>query len=219
MTNSASKEKVSHLLEAISTALLFSTQTILHAGIFISIMSIPLLPYFYDVLSGGVPLNTLMFEIEVMLFSKAFWIGRIIALIGLVILVVSAVQLLWTRHTRVGIINTGMYSVVRHPQFTGIIIITVGLTIMVFTNSFYDYLKLIGLWLIQVLGYIGIALYEEWRLSRKFRDDYRQYKQKVPFLFPLKPPSWFPESLLTILIVLLICVVLRFLPYSQLRII
>lgn len=218
MGNLKTGERVRHLLEAIFTALLFGTQTILNAGIFISIMSIPLLPYLFYFLSGQHPLTALEFNIYVMLFAKAFWVGRAIALIGVAVLSLAATQLLWNRHKGVVLIKTGMYSVVRHPQFSGIIIITVGLTVMVLTNSNSNSFQILGLWLIQILGYIAIARYEEWCLSKKIGEEYRQYKRKVPFLFMVKCPSRIPETLFTIFIAVLLSVVLTFFPYDLIRI-
>lgn len=218
MGNLKTGERVRHLLEAIFTALLFGTQTILNAGIFISIMSIPLLPYLFYFLSGQHPLTALEFNIYVMLFAKAFWVGRAIALIGVAVLSLAATQLLWNRHKGVVLIKTGMYSVVRHPQFSGIIIITVGLTVMVLTNSTDSLFQIVGLWLIQILGYIAIARYEEWCLSKKIGEEYRQYKRKVPFLFTVKCPSRIPETLFTIFIAVLLSVVLTFFPYDLIRI-
>jgi protein-S-isoprenylcysteine O-methyltransferase Ste14 len=218
MGNLKTGERVRHLLEAIFTALLFGTQTILNAGIFISIMSIPLLPYLFYFLSGQHPLTALEFNSYVMLFAKAFWVGRAIALIGVAVLSLAAAQLLWNRHKGVVLIKTGMYSVVRHPQFSGIIIITFGLTVMVLTNSTDSLFQIVRLWLIQILGYIAIARYEEWCLSKKIGEEYRQYKRKVPFLFPVKCPSRIPETLFTIFIAVLSSVVLTFFPYGLIRI-
>jgi protein-S-isoprenylcysteine O-methyltransferase Ste14 len=218
MGDSKLKERVRHLFEAIFTALLFGTQTILNAGIFISIMSIPLLPYLFYFLSGQHPLAALEFNIYVMLFAKQFWVGRAIALIGVAVLSLAVGQLLWNRHKGVVLIKTGMYSVVRHPQFFGIIIITVGLTVMVLINSTDRLFQIVGLWLMQILGYMAIARYEEWCLSKKIGEEYRQYKREAPFLFPVKCPSRIPEMLFTIFIAVLLSVVLTFFPYDLIRI-
>lgn len=153
-----------------------------------------------------------------MLFSKDFIVGRIIALIGIAVLLLGAAQMLWSRHKGVGLSKTGAYSVVRHPQFTGIIIVTVGLTVMVLTNSTASLFQTPVLWLMQILGYIALARYEEWRLTKKFGDGYHQYKQKVPFLFPIKGPSRIPETLFTVFMAILIFIVLLFLPYDLIRV-
>lgn len=215
MVNSRLKEKVRHLLEAMLTALLFCTQTILDAGWAISVMSIPLLPYVIGFLSGQADPER---EIQVLFFSKSVMVGRVIALIGVIILLLAAMQWLWNHAKGGGLIKKGAYSVVRHPQFTGIIIITIGLTVMVLTYPAGSPLQLAGLWLIQILGYIAIARYEEWRLLKRFGENYRQYKRNVPFLFPVKCPYRIPETLFTILIAILIYAFLLFFPYNLIRI-
>lgn len=214
MGNSTLKEKIRHLLEAMITALLIGTQTILNAGWFISVMSIPLLPYLVCLLKGQAYLER---EIQVLFLDKTFMVGRIIALLGFLVFLLAGTQLLWNLTKGEGLIQTGTYSIVRHPQFAGIIIITMGLTVMVLTLG-GNQLQIIGLWLIQVLGYIGIARYEEMHLLKRFGESFRQYKRDVPFMFPIKCPSRIPETLFTILMVALICCFLLFFPYDLIRI-
>lgn len=219
MINLKRAERIRHLLEVLFAILLFSTQTILNAGIAISIMAIPLLPYLFFLLAGiGNYPEALDTEIWAMFYLDTFIVGRMIASIGFVVLLLAAAQLLWSRHKGVELITTGAYSMVRHPQFTGIIIVTAGLTVMVLTNSTANLFQTAGLWLIQILGYVTLARYEEWRLTKKFGDGYRQYKQRVPFLFPLKNPSRIPETLFTVFMAILIFLVLLFLPYDLIRI-
>jgi protein-S-isoprenylcysteine O-methyltransferase Ste14 len=215
MRCSTLRGKIRHLFEIAFTGILFSTQTILNAGWAISVMTIPLLPYLVYLTSGDANIER---EIAVLFFSKYFIVGRIIALIGIVVLAAGAVQLLLNRRRGIGLIETGAYSIVRHPQFTGIIILTMGLTVMVLTlggNS----VELTGLWLLQILGYIGIARYEEVHLLKRFGESFQQYRQKVPFIFPIKCPSRIPETVLTVVIAFLIGLILLLFPYNLIRII
>jgi len=215
MANSKLKERARHLFEAVFAAFLFGTQTILNAGWAISVMAIPLLPYVIGFLGGKANPER---EIDVLFFSKEFIVGRAIALVGFMVLLVAVAQLLWGFHKGIGLIKTGAYSVVRHPQFLGIIIVTIGLTVMVLTNQMHNQIQIVGLWVLQIFGYTALARYEEWCLSKKFGDEYLQYKQKVPFLFPIKCPSKIPETLLTILIAILISLILVLFPYNLIRI-
>ena len=208
-------EKLRHFIEALLTTVLFGTQTILNAGWAISVMSMPLLPYLIRFLKGQADPE---WEIQILFFSKTFIVGRIIALIGFIVLLLAAMQFLWNRVRGVGLIRTGAYSVVRHPQFTGIIIVTIGLTVMVLTLGMVDKLEIIGLWMIQILGYISIARYEEVHILKRFGESFRQYQRDVPFIFPIKCPSRIPETLFTILIAALICCFLLFFPYNLIRI-
>jgi protein-S-isoprenylcysteine O-methyltransferase Ste14 len=228
MNNSKVKQRISKILEVLFTALLLSTQTILNAGVAISIMTIPLLPYIAYLLTGRYPLSVLAEEIWVMTFASAFIVGRIIALIGITVLLIAAAQWIINHRKKVGLFKTGLYARVRHPQFTGIIITTMGLTIMVLTNGNFGKLPfvnlplveegypigIIGLWFLQVLGYIAIAYYEERKIAKQFSEEYKEYKRKTPFLFPIKRPRRIPELIFTIIIVIVICIILWLLPYD-----
>jgi protein-S-isoprenylcysteine O-methyltransferase Ste14 len=206
------------LVKVFLTVLLFGTQTILFAGVAISVMTAPLLPYllsipaFLDVNPGA-----LSSEITAMLFWKSLIAGRIVALIGVIIFAVAAVQWLWYHHKKVGIFTRGLYFKIRHPQFLGIIITSLGLTIMVLTFDPFPLQQLVALWFLQVLGYMTIAFFEERSLSKKFGGEYEQYRLKVPFIFPVRCPRKIPEIVFALIILLLICVMLLYLPYDLIR--
>ncbi len=73
------------------------------------------------------------------------------------------------------LVDTGIYAVVRHPQYTGGIY-----AIFITTLLWYPH------WLFGLLGAMGtVAIYmgcreEDQRLIQKFGDDYIHYMQKVP---------------------------------------
>jgi protein-S-isoprenylcysteine O-methyltransferase Ste14 len=73
------------------------------------------------------------------------------------------------------IVDTGIYSLVRHPQYTGGIY-------AIFITTFLLYPH----WLFAILGVLGIAVIvlgikeEDERLIKKFGDDYVSYMQRVP---------------------------------------
>jgi protein-S-isoprenylcysteine O-methyltransferase Ste14 len=220
------KEKIRSMLEALFTTLLFGMQTILNVGVAIGIMAVPLFTYIYFFFVNDQELQHLKTQFYTFLFSNYLIIGRIIAVIGAAIFFVAAGQWLWFHHKRMNLFKKGLYSRVRHPQFTGIIIITLGLTVMVGTNCEYSlegpilnqlHLGLpliVGLWFLEVSGYIVIAWFEERSLSRRFGNEYKEYKSNVPFIFPLKSPWKIPEVLFTIFIIVVICVMLLVLPYN-----
>lgn len=209
------KGTVRRFFEILATALLLGTQTILHAGAATGIMTIPLLPYLYPLLQGD--FSGFERQVWAMFFLNTFIVGRIIMVIGIVVLFIAVAQWLWSHHKKLSLFKTGLYSKLRHPQFTGIIIVTLGLTVMVLTNGGVSLWMMVGLWFLQVLGYIAIARYEEWRLTKKY-SEYKEYKQTVPFLFPVKSPKKIPETLFTILIVTVICIILLSLPYPLIRV-
>jgi len=213
MRNSTLKEKIRLLFDVILAALLFTLQSIVYGGWAISVMSIPLLPYLVILATGHPNLER---DINLLFFAKEFMVGRIIAFIGFTIFLLSGIQFLRDRARGVRLTKTGLYSVVRHPQYTGIIIITIGLTVMVLTLG--SDLQIIFLWLIQMCGYVILARYEESHLEKQHGEDYRQYKREVPFMFPVKCPSKIPETLFTILIAVIISFVFLIFPFDLIRI-
>jgi len=156
--------------------------------------------------------------------------GNILALIifysGIVIFCVSLLQWFLYRHKKHRFFTKGLYAKIRHPQFLGIILVSLGLTITLFSDfgwsstGVYNYLphhigrnELIGLWFLQVLCYIAFAFLEEWSLSKRF-SEFKEYKEKVPLILPVKNPKIIPEAVFTIMLVLIVCIILFFLPYD-----
>lgn len=213
MVNSTLKEKVRLLLEGMFAAMLFSLQSIVYGGWAISVMSIPLLPYLVILVTGHPNLER---DINLLFFAKEFMVGRLIALIGFTIFLLAGIQFLRDRARGVRLVRTGLYSVVRHPQYTGIIITTIGLTVMVLTLGGNPQITL--LWLMQILGYVTLARYEESHLEKQHGKDFRQYKRDVPFMFPVKCPSKIPETLFTISIAVSISFVFLVFPFDLIRI-
>jgi len=201
--------KLRHAVEAVFTLLLFTLQNIVLVGPFISTMFTPLFAY---LVSLKIFYPYLEREINVLLFSEQFILGRIIAVIGFLIFLCAAIQFLKGRK---GLVKTGFYSVVRHPQYTGIVVIALGLTAMCLTLTSQP--QIVFMWLIQVLGYIALARYEEWHLEKKYGENYLQYKRNVPFIFPLRCPSKVSETLFTISISVIIAFSLLLVPLNFLR--
>ncbi len=215
MTNIS--QRIRHIFEALLASLLFSMQTIFAMGVFFGIMSMPLLPYIWYVLTDINFANSFLFNMEFILFAKEYWVGRIIALIGTIVFFLSFAQYLRNRHRGNTLIQSGLYSKIRHPQFTGIITITLGLSLMTVRSSPMGNVGLFqttNYWLIQVFGYIAIAKYEDWKLQKENSSEYTEYRQNVPFLFPVKHPKRIPELLFTILLALGIWFIMLFLAYG-----
>lgn len=73
------------------------------------------------------------------------------------------------------LVDTGIYAIVRHPQYTGGI-----LSIFLTTSLWYPH------WFFWLLGVLGTAaiymgcMEEDQRMLKKFGDDYADYMEKVP---------------------------------------
>lgn len=199
--------KIRHAVEVILTALLFSLQYILVAGPFISIMLAPLLVY---LISLPVFYPHLEREIDLLFFSKDFMFGRVIVVIGLVIFLSAGIQFLRKREE---LVVTGLYSIVRHPQYLGIVVMTLGLSIMCLQLASQP--QILYMWIVQVFGYILLARYEERHLVKEYGAKYRRYRQKVPFIFPILRPPKISETFFTLFLVFVIaflCLAIRINP-------
>ncbi|MBN2187795.1 MAG: isoprenylcysteine carboxylmethyltransferase family protein [Dehalococcoidia bacterium] len=131
------------------------------------------------------PANPLVLTgvIEVESYSVLFIIGWVVWTFGMV-LVMAPIVMFPRRggvpkgksfaHTT-QLVDTGIYAIVRHPQYTGGI-----LSIFLTTLLWFPH------WLFAVLGVIGTAVTymgckeEDQRLIKKFGDDYAAYMKRVP---------------------------------------
>ncbi|MGQ9624640.1 MAG: methyltransferase family protein [Candidatus Bathycorpusculaceae bacterium] len=166
-------------------------------------MFFPLAIYLFSILIAYP--QTFWNNANFLLFSPHNVIGRIIAFYGLLLFLVAAIQFLRKRGT---LIMAGVYSVVRHPQYLGIIILTLGYSLMVIWATTPPLTgiaqNVLFIWLVQVLGYIVLAFYEERCLLQEHKSEYRQYQSKVPFIFPTPCLRGIPEPILSFILALII---------------
>jgi len=78
-----------------------------------------------------------------------------------------------------GFVTNGLYSKVRHPQYLGIILATLGFTFV--SERPMAWIS----WLSMVFGYFVLASYEERILKEKYGETIQRYRQQVPFILPL----------------------------------
>lgn len=75
------------------------------------------------------------------------------------------------------LVTDGIYKYVRHPQYTGIFLITVG------TLIHWPTLITLLMWPILMLAYYHLAKREEKEVEEKFGQIYQEYKNKTPMFF------------------------------------
>jgi protein-S-isoprenylcysteine O-methyltransferase Ste14 len=76
------------------------------------------------------------------------------------------------------LVTTGIYGYVRHPQYLGFMLITLGMNILWVTIS------TLVLWPILVIVYYRLAKKEDEEMEKIFGDEYQKYKQVVPMFIP-----------------------------------
>ncbi len=76
------------------------------------------------------------------------------------------------------LVTGGIYRYIRHPQYLGLIILTVGLLIQ------WPTIITLAMWPVLILMYYRLAKREEGEALEAFGDRYEEYKRKTPMFFP-----------------------------------
>lgn len=77
-----------------------------------------------------------------------------------------------------GLVTTGFYSKMRHPQYTGILLMTIGFLVQ------WPTLITLIMWPFLATSYYRLARTEERLAEEKFGSEYLDYKKKVPMFLP-----------------------------------
>ncbi|MFX0183057.1 MAG: methyltransferase family protein [Candidatus Hodarchaeota archaeon] len=121
-------------------------------------------------------------------FNEVF-LGKVLIIISVVLIIYSVVYL--GVNKKQGLVTTGPYRFIRHPQYFGFLLLTIG-----FTGWSYYYItsffgmgwlsadETIALWYLELLAYVTLAIIEDQYLLKKFGTEYASYKNNTPLLVP-----------------------------------
>ncbi len=112
--------------------------------------------------------------------STAVWV-LVIIISGLAILgglIVIGVAWRQIHKAKGGMVTSGLYRLVRHPQYFGIFLITVGFLIQ------WPTIITAAMWPVLAVMYYRLARREEREMVTKFGKRYSEYKQMVPMFIP-----------------------------------
>ena len=76
------------------------------------------------------------------------------------------------------LVTTGIYRYIRHPQYLGFLVITLGL------NVWWLTIITLALWPVVIVVYYKLAKTEEKDAEEKFGEEYLKYKRRVPRWIP-----------------------------------
>lgn len=118
------------------------------------------------------------------------WLGIVI---GTPVLIIGGVLIVagWRAVHRAvsrdeGLVTDGVYGVIRHPQYLGLMLFTLGWLVH------WPTVVAAPMWPLLVLLYYRLAKREERDLAERFGEGFSRYRDAVPMLLPkpMKPVAW-----------------------------
>lgn len=114
---------------------------------------------------------------------SGMWIGLALNVVGAALVILgwkSIHKQYWSLQSGKGrLVITGIYRFMRHPQYTGLLLVTFGLIVH------WTTIPLLILWPVLVVLYYRLARWEERSMEEEFGEEYLEYKRKVPMFLPI----------------------------------
>ncbi len=177
------KNKIISISTSISSFFIPIFQYVPCLSIWKGLMSVPLITYL-----------TFFFQNPKILSTDYYFLfgnhGIYFIIFGFWFFIISLIFQLTHRNQ---LIRTGPYKYIRHPQYLAFILMTFGMTLIVFQttpvvefNPFHleGYTIIFYTWIGEVLAYIILGKIEDFALKAKYGDEFIEYKNTVFFLFP-----------------------------------
>jgi protein-S-isoprenylcysteine O-methyltransferase Ste14 len=143
-------------------------------GIWFSPQSRFAIPLFQDLFIQLPAVNLTIPLLNLLIFTPFFVVGAWFGIKGVAETTLKVAE----THRPDKVVTTGVYSIVRHPQYLGGLLAHVGFSFLL--SALYS---LLATPLIVTLIYF-ISRKEEGELAKEFGEEYAGYKKKVPMLLP-----------------------------------
>ena len=175
--------KIVSTFTSVSSILVPIFQYVPCTAIWFGIMSVPLITYLIFFFQYP---EILQSDIEFLLANRGFYL----ILFGFIMFFYS---FLYQLKHRKQLIQTGPYKYVRHPQYLAFIIMTLGMTLVIFqTDPVFNfdlhnidgYTFIFHIWFGEVLAYIILGKIEDFALKAKYGDKFLEYARNTPFMIP-----------------------------------
>jgi len=147
----------------------------------LSLVQFFLLYRFRDVLLGAdLGTDWILFSIGFVLYAASAWIS-VLTKRQLRLRTFAGLQELSEGDSGGGLLQEGVYGVVRHPRYLSVIIGTAGFAM--FVNYVGGYLMVLG----SIPALFLLVIIEERELADRFGTEYEAYRSRVPAIFPRLP--------------------------------
>lgn len=153
-------------------------------ALYIEMYGFPLTMYFFSWTFGSNSVATLWYLLSALTGEQLFYslfmgvivpISNVIILTGMLLVIFGWRKIFRTKNQ---LVTTGIYSHVRHPQYLGFLLITLGMNVLWVT------LSTLLLWPVLAFLYYRLAKEEDNQMEEKFGEEFLEYKSKVPTFIP-----------------------------------
>lgn len=86
------------------------------------------------------------------------------------------------------LVTDGVYGYARHPQYSGLFLVTIGLFIQ------WPTIITVLMWPVLILAYYRLSKREEAEMEREFGEAYRAYREQVPMFIPRIRPKGMKDN-------------------------
>lgn len=179
-------ERIRSAVLRVAGYLVLLVQSLPPLGIWTGLMTLPFASYLI-LFFANLPVNLPRALSD--LFVPFLILEKVLIITGFLILVYSVAYLIIKR--KEGLVTSGPYWLVRHPQYLGMILLTLGFTSWsyyelthFFGMGFLSPSQTIGVWFAELFVYVLLAHIEELYLSKNYRDPFESYRNQVPLLIP-----------------------------------
>ena len=201
------------IIFGITGYLILLVQQIPGIWVWVPLMAAPVI-LLLGALGSNLPTSIIETYSSLFNFNEVFF-GKVLIIISVVLIIYSIVYLGVKK--RRGLVTSGPYRFIRHPQYTGFLLLTIGFTgwsyfyiTAFFGMSWLTAEETIALWYLELLAYIILALIEDQYLLKKFSSDYASYKTKTPLLVPFLKAGKFDTVISIIAFSVILFVVVQF---------
>lgn len=114
--------------------------------------------------------------------------GSVLFVTGMAIFFICAIQVYAYKFLKKGTALKGLYSLIRHPQYVGLGIAGIGLSVL------WPRFLVAVLWLVMILLYYFLSKDEERRMLKQYPDTYKDYMEHTGMFLPKKVEKLFVPS-------------------------
>ena len=136
--------------------------------------------YRVEILGTDLGTDWMIFSIGFVFYAASAWIS-VITKRQLKLRTFVGLQELSGADPRDGLLQEGIYGVVRHPRYLSVIVGTAGFAM--FVNYVGAYLMVLA----SIPALFLVTIFEERELAHRFGVEYEEYRSRVPAIFPRLP--------------------------------